>query len=1647
MAPATPPAVGPGQLPPRTSSLPSSCSIAINPTSLVINECITVTSAMRKNARWAQSGVASILGTTGTSLDMETMDSSLITRLGIRGRKSRAGQDNPLMANFTSLRASLSECQGRAAAGALTADMGAFDTPALFHPFLQVIRSSSITGPITSLALNAITKFLAYRIITPSSPRLPLAMQLLSSAITHCRFEASDSAQDEVVLLRILHLMELMMNGTGGDLLSDESVCEMMETGLSMCCQMRLSEMLRRSAEMAMVSMCQRAFELLKQIDPSEEPEHQPSGRSADPNSASVQMGEPAVAPPQATSALDTPSPGPDAAAADAADGYADIDVTPYGLPSIRELLRVLVSLLNPHDRQHTDTMRVMALRIIDVAFEVAGSTVAAHPSLRAIVVDDLCRYLVQLVRYDSPQILQTSLRVTSTVLHTMRPHLKLQQELLLTYLVACLHPRAPVPREPGVDPALYEGVPSAPKAGPAGSGASTPVAVRERARLGAEAGVRSPDARETMVESLSGLVKIPSYMLELFVNYDCDTERPDLCEDLVGLLSRNAFPDAAAWSTPNVPPLCLDALLSLVAHIAGRLDLPAPAGPARPPLEQLQRQRAQKQLVIEGAALFNSSPADGLRFLADHGVIQDRDDPRHIAAFLRRTSRVSKQLLGEFLAKPANKHILDCFIDSFNFADKRIDVGLRELLESFRLPGESQQIERIVEKFSERYTEHNTADVASKDAAFVLSYSVIMLNTDLHNPQVKSRMTAEQYKNNLRKVNDNRDFAPEYLDAIYDAIKHNEIIMPEEHDNEAGFEYAWKELLQKAHATGPFHTCDDTNAYDAELFRVVWRPIVSTLAYVFASATDGMVFERMITGFDHCARIAARYELPEVLDHIVLCLSKISTLTVGIDQAGADSTEIQVDGSSITVSPLSIEFGRNFKAQLATVVLFSVVQGNERLVRAGWQEIVHIWLNLFANSLISPYFSELQSTLAVPPIPMITPGNVIKKNDPKDSSILSTLSSYLSSYAVDGPPEPSDEELECTLSTVDCINTCKLSSIFDNIAALSSREIDNIIEILLRDLMVVHQRRPWLSLRTDFVNDPSVEGGLGGTGAASLGRAEHAFDGAAADRSTYAPLGVYVLEMATCLAIKDEPCVAALHEKLVDKLVAVLANSKNVYPLVVGRVACYLLAVWAKVAEYAGGPGAVPAAAAAALLPRVMRAIAAVDDDAAAASAVVVAAGLAHCFDSCALAAKKQMADLDDGAFWTVLTKLQQNLEAAPLVFAMLDSIVPGDDERGAAEPAAGAAQITLEIIDSPRTFRAAIALLGAFASAGSIGSEWEQKLDLMATARRSGRPTTPSFGGAAKGAPPPKADRRTYSALSAYGSPTVGVLAQAGDKRFSSSDDLKAAGRPAGKKMTAAEVNAAVAAGTYFTPGRPYADVVERAVKAVHMINDLYVLAPKVLRPGLTHDEDTWNVFWFPILDGLLEQCLNPCREIRQQAFGSLQRSLLTPELAASYDDFRWTEIFGQVLFPLIAGLLRPEVYQSDPRGMGETRLQAASLLCKVFLHYLEQLSEWDGMLSLWLKILDMMDRLMNSGQRDNLEEAVEESLKNVLLVMSSSQYLVAPDQAAGDDKKLRLWAETWAKLERFLPKSTMETFDLLFVTRGAPAAAPESAPAGEA
>ena len=66
-------------------------------------------------------------------------------------------------------------------------------------------------------------------------------------------------------------------------------------------------------------------------------------------------------------------------------------------------------------------------------------------------------------------------------------------------------------------------------------------------------------------------------------------------------------------------------------------------------------------------------------------------------------------------------------------------DTAIRMYLESFRLPGEAQKINRIMESFGRHYHAQCPSNFANADAVYVLAYSVIILNTDQHNNQVHS--------------------------------------------------------------------------------------------------------------------------------------------------------------------------------------------------------------------------------------------------------------------------------------------------------------------------------------------------------------------------------------------------------------------------------------------------------------------------------------------------------------------------------------------------------------------------------------------------------------------------------------------------------------------------------------------------------------------------------------------------------------------------------------------------------------------------------------------------------------------------------------------------------------------------------------------
>ena len=191
-----------------------------------------------------------------------------------------------------------------------------------------------------------------------------------------------------------------------------------------------------------------------------------------------------------------------------------------------------MINVLDPNDRLHTDSIRLTVLRILNVAFEASGTRLCAYPSLIALIVDQGCKFLFQLARSDNFGVLQAALRTIATMFEIMRPKLKLQQELFLAFTVDRLAPSAPTkgqaaggrpsPRPPTPVPShLEQNVEQAPP---------TPRLLVAPAK---------GDTRELLLETLCLISRHPSFMVDLYVNYDCDMNCENMFERVIDFATK----------------------------------------------------------------------------------------------------------------------------------------------------------------------------------------------------------------------------------------------------------------------------------------------------------------------------------------------------------------------------------------------------------------------------------------------------------------------------------------------------------------------------------------------------------------------------------------------------------------------------------------------------------------------------------------------------------------------------------------------------------------------------------------------------------------------------------------------------------------------------------------------------------------------------------------------------------------------------------------------------------------------------------------------------------------------------------------------------------------------------------------------------
>uniref|UniRef100_A0A8C5FG91 ARF guanine nucleotide exchange factor 1 n=1 Tax=Gadus morhua TaxID=8049 RepID=A0A8C5FG91_GADMO len=348
-------------------------------------------------------------------------------------------------------------------------------------------------------------------------------------------------------------------------------------------------------------------------------------------------------------------------------------------------------------------------------------------------------------------------------------------------------------------------------------------------------------------------------------------------------------------------------------------------SGPDNP--EQFEVLKQQKEIIEQGIDLFNKKPKRGIQYLQEQGMLGTT--PEDLAQFLHQEERLDSTQVGEFLGdnERFNKEVMYAYVDQMDFQGKDFVSALRIFLEGFRLPGEAQKIDRLMEKFAARYLECNQGQTlfASADTAYVLAYSIIMLTTDLHSPQVKNKMTKEQYIKMNRGINDSKDLPEEYLSAIYDEIAGKKIAMKEtkeltlkstkqsvasEKQRRLLYNVEMEQMAKTAkalmeavsHVQAPFTSATHLE-HVRPMFKLAWTPFLAAFSVGLQDCDDTEVASLCLEGIRFAIRIACIFSIQLERDAYVQALARFTLLTASSGISEMKQKNIDTIKTLITVA------------------------------------------------------------------------------------------------------------------------------------------------------------------------------------------------------------------------------------------------------------------------------------------------------------------------------------------------------------------------------------------------------------------------------------------------------------------------------------------------------------------------------------------------------------------------------------------------------------------------------------------------------------------------------------------------------------------------------------------------------------------------
>ncbi|KAL8986073.1 MAG: hypothetical protein Q9205_000416 [Flavoplaca limonia] len=184
---------------------------------------------------------------------------------------------------------------------------------------------------------------------------------------------------------------------------------------------------------------------------------------------------------------------------------------------------------------------------------------------------------------------------------------------------------------------------------------------------------------------------------------------------------------------------------------------------------------------AFPGTPISGGSKSHSLSLPREPMVVPQREEGDTPAKYLVRLEEaVSRGAVAAILSKSDDefsKNVLRSYMRGFKFFGDPLDMSIRKLLMEAELPKETQQIDRVLQSFANRYHECNPGIYASPDEAYFIAFSLLILHTDVFNKNNKHKMQKTDYTKNARGTG----VADEVLECFYDNILYTPFIHVED--------------------------------------------------------------------------------------------------------------------------------------------------------------------------------------------------------------------------------------------------------------------------------------------------------------------------------------------------------------------------------------------------------------------------------------------------------------------------------------------------------------------------------------------------------------------------------------------------------------------------------------------------------------------------------------------------------------------------------------------------------------------------------------------------------------------------------------------------------------------------------------------------